>query len=68
MRLRQLAVDVCREGLDWLVAEVPKHGVRLLLTLTNGGIGYGGMLQYTQWANLSTVQVRATAQKPGTGI
>lgn len=25
----------CREGLDWLVSEAPKYGVKLMLTLTN---------------------------------
>lgn len=39
------------------MSEAPKYGVRLLLTLTNGAIGYGGALQYVQWANFSTVQV-----------
>ena len=44
--------------MDWLVSEAPKYGIRLLLSLTNGAIGHGGMQQYVKWANLATVQVR----------
>lgn len=51
----------CSEGLDWLVAEAPKYGIRLLLALTNGAIGYGGMYQYVKWAKLSTVEVGFSA-------
>lgn len=28
-------VHLCSEGLDWLVSEAPKYGVKLMLTLTN---------------------------------
>ena len=30
----------CSEGLDWIISEAPKYGVKLLLTLTNYQIGY----------------------------
>jgi endo-1,4-beta-mannosidase len=43
------------EGLDWVVNEARVYGVRLILTLTNGDQGYGGMSQYVKWAKGETV-------------
>jgi hypothetical protein len=39
-----------RNGLDYLVAEAKNYGIRLLLSLTNGDTGFGGMEQYVKWA------------------
>lgn len=39
----------CSEGLDWVVNEARSYGIRLILTLTNGDEGYGGMQQYVDW-------------------
>jgi mannan endo-1,4-beta-mannosidase len=36
--------------LDFVVAEATKHGVRLLLTLVNNLLDYGGKSCYVQWA------------------
>ncbi len=38
-------------GLDWIVAEAKNYGIRLLLSLTNGDTGFGGMEQYVKWAH-----------------
>jgi endo-1,4-beta-mannosidase len=32
------------------VAEAKNYGIRLLLSLTNGDTGFGGMEQYVKWA------------------
>lgn len=39
-----------RDGLDYLMAEAKNYGIRLLLSLTNGDTGFGGMEQYVRWA------------------
>ena len=47
--LAQLSI-AHRNGLDYLVAEAKNYGIRLLLSLTNGDTGFGGMEQYVKWA------------------
>lgn len=47
--LGMLDEDVSRNGLEWLVHEAPRYGMRLLLSLTNGDAGFGGMEQYVSW-------------------
>ena len=46
---------MCREGLDWVVDQAREYGMRLVLTLTNGDAGYGGMPQYAKWHEFDTV-------------
>jgi len=46
---------LCREGLDWVIDQAREYGMRLILTLTNGDPGYGGMPQYAKWHNFDTV-------------
>jgi mannan endo-1,4-beta-mannosidase len=36
-------------GLDWLLVEAGRRGLRLLLTLTNYWKEFGGMQQYLRW-------------------
>ncbi|KAI4301622.1 hypothetical protein L6164_034882 [Bauhinia variegata] len=38
------------EGLDFVVSEAGKYGVRLILSLVNNWHDYGGKNQYVQWA------------------
>lgn len=46
--------QVLREGLDWVVAEARKYGLRLILVLTNAGsYENGGAYQYCQWVEPS---------------
>lgn len=44
-------------GLDWVLAEAAKRGLRVLLTLVNYWSAYGGMAQYVKCvlSRLSTV-------------
>jgi hypothetical protein len=46
----QMCHGALRNGLDYLVAEAKNYGIRLLLSLTNGDTGFGGMEQYVKWA------------------
>ena len=41
--------------MDWLLSEARRHGMRLLLTLTNGDTGFGGMEQYVSWFGGTTI-------------
>lgn len=45
-----ILLSLNRDGLDYLVAEAKNYGIRLLLSLTNGDTGFGGMEQYVRWA------------------
>ncbi|XP_039121681.1 mannan endo-1,4-beta-mannosidase 2-like [Dioscorea cayenensis subsp. rotundata] len=38
------------QGLDYVIMEARKHGIRLLLSLVNNLEAYGGKPQYVQWA------------------
>jgi mannan endo-1,4-beta-mannosidase len=38
------------QGLDFVIAEARRHGVYLLLCLTNNFDDFGGKRQYVQWA------------------
>lgn len=53
----------CRQGLDWVLDQARKYGIRLLLTLTNGDAGFGGMSQYSKWHGLNTVTDFYTSPK-----
>lgn len=46
------------DGLDWLISEAPKYGLRLVLVLTDSQDGYGGMRQYVRWAGASVKTLR----------
>ncbi|KAF7844874.1 mannan endo-1,4-beta-mannosidase 4-like [Senna tora] len=41
------------KGLDFVVSEAGKYGVRLIMTLVNNWSDYGGKSQYIQWARNS---------------
>ncbi|KAJ4817614.1 hypothetical protein LUZ62_030180 [Rhynchospora pubera] len=38
------------KGLDFVISEVKKHGIYLILSLVNNWEGFGGKKQYVQWA------------------
>ncbi|KAJ4793770.1 hypothetical protein LUZ62_045016 [Rhynchospora pubera] len=38
------------KGLDFVISEVKKHGIYLILSLVNNWDGFGGKKQYVQWA------------------
>ncbi|KFM25717.1 Putative mannan endo-1,4-beta-mannosidase 4 [Auxenochlorella protothecoides] len=38
------------DGLDWVVAEAGRLGIKLIMSLTNYWNDYGGMPQYARWA------------------
>ena len=38
-----------------MVDQAREYGMRLVLTLTNGDPGYGGMPQYAKWHDFDTV-------------
>ncbi|PWA45125.1 mannan endo-1,4-beta-mannosidase 1 [Artemisia annua] len=45
------------EGLDFVVAEARKYGLRLILSFVNNYKDFGGRPQYVEWARSSGVQV-----------
>ncbi|GMH36933.1 hypothetical protein BSKO_04806 [Bryopsis sp. KO-2023] len=42
-------------GLDYVVANAQKYGIRLIVSFTNYWDAYGGMLQYVKWANKTSI-------------
>eukprot|EP01018_Ginkgo_biloba_P008514 Gb_04261 [translate_table: standard] len=38
------------QALDFVVSEAQKHGIRLILSLANNYVNFGGKAQYVQWA------------------
>lgn len=42
------------QGLDFVIAEAKRHGIYLLLCLTNNFDDFGGKRQYVQWANAAS--------------
>ncbi|XP_068649068.1 mannan endo-1,4-beta-mannosidase 5-like [Aristolochia californica] len=46
------------QGLDFVVAEASKYGIRLILSLVNNFGDYGGRPQYVKWAQNGGVQVQ----------
>ena len=57
-----------REGLDYLVTEARLSGIRLIMTLTNGKNDYGGMRQYVQWVNGSSITEFYTNRRIRVGL
>ncbi|MFS7983716.1 putative mannan endo-1,4-beta-mannosidase [Helianthus anomalus] len=45
------------QGLDFVVAEARKYGIRLILSFVNNYKDFGGRPQYVEWARNSGVQV-----------
>ena len=41
------------QGLDFVVAEARKHGIRLILSLINNYDNLGGKAQYVNWARIA---------------
>ncbi|KAK1433409.1 hypothetical protein QVD17_10319 [Tagetes erecta] len=46
------------QGLDFVVAEARKYGIRLILSFVNNYKDFGGRPQYVEWARSSGVQVQ----------
>ncbi|KAH9605520.1 hypothetical protein KSS87_023148 [Heliosperma pusillum] len=42
------------QGLDFVISEAKKYGIKLILSLVNNYEDYGGRKQYLAWANLTT--------------
>lgn len=38
------------QGLDFVISEAQKYGIRLILSLVNNFKDFGGRAQYVQWA------------------
>ncbi|KAL6011374.1 Mannose-6-phosphate isomerase [Asimina triloba] len=38
------------KGLDFVISEAKRHGIRLILSLVNNYENFGGKKQYVQWA------------------
>ncbi len=55
-------------GLDWLVAECCKRGLRLLLVLTNYWPDYGGMQQYVRYAAFVLMLIKSIRHRTMYGI
>uniref|UniRef100_J3M5Y6 mannan endo-1,4-beta-mannosidase n=1 Tax=Oryza brachyantha TaxID=4533 RepID=J3M5Y6_ORYBR len=49
------------KALDFVVSEARKHGIRLILPLTNNWDDYGGKAQYVRWAQAAGADVNLTA-------
>ncbi|KAL8250735.1 hypothetical protein R6Q59_034428 [Mikania micrantha] len=47
------------QGLDFVVAEARKYGLRLILSFVNNYKDFGGRPQYVEWARSSGVQVHS---------
>lgn len=45
------------QGLDFVISEARKYGIRLILSLTNNYNDYGGRRQYVDWAKAAGVSV-----------
>ncbi|KAK9110907.1 hypothetical protein Scep_018426 [Stephania cephalantha] len=45
------------QGLDFVISEAGKHGIKLILSLVNNYNDYGGKAQYVQWARNAGVSV-----------
>ncbi|KAK9742685.1 hypothetical protein RND81_03G190800 [Saponaria officinalis] len=41
------------QGLDFIISEAKKYGIKLILSLVNNYKDYGGRQQYVEWANLT---------------
>ncbi|KAL8230976.1 hypothetical protein R6Q57_000754 [Mikania cordata] len=47
------------QGLDFVVAEARKYGLRLILSFVNNYKDFGGRPQYVEWARCSGVQIHS---------
>ncbi|CAA7396525.1 unnamed protein product [Spirodela intermedia] len=45
------------QGLDFVISEAGRHGIRLILSLVNNFDDFGGRRQYVQWARSAGVSV-----------
>lgn len=41
---------LCLKGLDFVIDEARRHGIKLILSLVNNYEDYGGKNQYVKWA------------------
>ncbi|KAL0326441.1 UNVERIFIED_CONTAM: Mannan endo-1,4-beta-mannosidase 2 [Sesamum radiatum] len=49
--------EIVFQGLDFVVSEASKHGIRLILSFVNNYKDFGGRQQYAQWATNAGVQI-----------
>ncbi|KAL2539015.1 Mannan endo-beta-1 [Forsythia ovata] len=47
------------QGLDFVISEARKYGIRLILSFVNNYNDFGGRQQYAQWARNAGVQIRS---------
>ena len=52
-------IEICddSQGLDFVVSEARKYGVKLILSLSNNYQDYGGKPQYVRWARGAGVPI-----------
>lgn len=56
---RIILVDAaCMQGLDFVIFEARKYGIRMILSLVNNFKDYGGRAAYVRWAEAAGVQVQ----------
>ncbi|MQL84049.1 hypothetical protein Taro_016544 [Colocasia esculenta] len=48
------------QGLDFVVSEARRHGIRLILSLVNNFNDFGGRQQYVQWASNAGVSIMSS--------
>ncbi|KAL2520305.1 Mannan endo-beta-1 [Forsythia ovata] len=46
------------QGLDFVISEARKYGIRLILSFVNNYADFGGKAQYAKWARNAGIQVR----------
>ncbi|XVF26165.1 hypothetical protein REPUB_Repub13aG0275800 [Reevesia pubescens] len=49
------------KGLDYVIVEARKHGIRLILSLVNNLNNFGGKTQYVRWAQEAGINVSSSA-------
>lgn len=47
------------QGLDFVISEAKKYGVRLILSFVNNWNDFGGKAQYAQWARNAGAQINS---------
>lgn len=47
------------QGLDFVISEARKYGIRLILSFVNNYNDFGGKLQYAQWARNAGARINS---------
>jgi hypothetical protein len=50
LKFRMLMILVLMKGLDFVIAEARRYGIKLILSLANNYDSFGGKKQYVNWA------------------